>query len=39
MGKGSVDFNWAREHHGAWLEEQIAKGRVPDPHAAATPAE
>src|SRR6266481_6515837 len=39
MGTGSVDLNWAKEHHGLWLEEEIAKGRVPNQRAAATPAE
>jgi formate dehydrogenase subunit gamma len=39
MGKGSVDLNWAKEHHGAWLEEEISKGRVADRQAAAVPAE
>ena len=39
MGTGSVDLNWAKEHHGLWLEEEIAKGRVPIHKAAATPAE
>jgi formate dehydrogenase subunit gamma len=38
MGTGSVDFNWAKEHHGLWLSEEIAKGRAPE-QAAATPAE
>src|SRR5258706_10817935 len=39
MGTGSVDLNWAKEHHRLWLEEEIAKGRVPNQPAAATPAE
>jgi formate dehydrogenase subunit gamma len=38
MGTGSVDLNWAKEHHGLWLEEEIAKGRAKLP-ASATPAE
>jgi formate dehydrogenase subunit gamma len=38
MGTGSVDLNWAKEHHGLWLEEEIAKGRARPP-AATTPAE
>ena len=40
MGTGSVDLNWAKEHHGLWLEQEIAKGRVSSQarHAAATPA-
>ena len=29
MGTGEVDFNWAKEHHDLWLEDQIAKGRSP----------
>jgi formate dehydrogenase subunit gamma len=41
MGTGTVDRNWAREHHRLWLEEQQtgagAGGR--QPHPAATPAE
>jgi formate dehydrogenase subunit gamma len=28
MGTGSVDLNWAREHHALWLQEEIAKGHV-----------
>jgi formate dehydrogenase subunit gamma len=39
MGTGSVDLNWAKEHHGLWLEAEIAKGRVSNQKAAATPAE
>lgn len=25
MGDGKVDMNWAKEHHGLWVEEEIAK--------------
>lgn len=40
MGTGVVDLNWAKEHHGLWLKEEIAKGRVPASiQHAATPAE
>jgi formate dehydrogenase subunit gamma len=39
MGAGSVDLNWAKEHHGAWLEEQVAKGRVSPGQLLPTPAE
>ena len=39
MGTGSVDLNWAKEHHGLWLAEETAKGRVPSQQTAATPAE
>ena len=39
MGSGEVDRNWAKEHHGLWVEEEDAKdGRAPAP-AHATPAE
>jgi formate dehydrogenase subunit gamma len=27
MGTGSVDVNWAREHHSLWLEEDAARTR------------
>ena len=27
MGTGEVDFNWAKEHHDLWLQEELAKGR------------
>ncbi len=41
MGTGSVDLNWAEEHHRIWLEEEIAKGRgpTPAPEASTSPAE
>jgi formate dehydrogenase subunit gamma len=39
MGTGSVDLNWAKEHHGLWLAEEIAKGRVPNQEIATSPAE
>jgi formate dehydrogenase subunit gamma len=41
MWTGEVDYNWAKEHHDLWLQEQLAKGR-PDPRQklpSATPAE
>jgi len=34
MGTGTVDENWARQHHSLWLEEERAKGNV---HAATPP--
>ena len=38
MGKGTVDLNWAREHHSMWLQqEQNQKGRATPPQAAAAP--
>lgn len=38
MGTGQVDLNWAREHHGLWVEEEQAKAPEARPMAA-TPAE
>jgi len=40
MGTGTVDLNWAREHHALWLEEQNREGAT-DPRAqpSATPGE
>jgi formate dehydrogenase subunit gamma len=41
MGTGSVDVNWAKEHHNLWLEEEQARtgpGRT-QPQPSATPAE
>jgi formate dehydrogenase subunit gamma len=28
MGSGTVDLNWANEHHSLWLEEEGARGRT-----------
>jgi formate dehydrogenase subunit gamma len=43
MGSGEVEEQWAREHHGLWLEELQEKGHAPDPGPnrtkAGTPAE
>lgn len=40
MGSGTVDLNWAKEHHSAWVEKQQAKaGEKMSPHGAAEPAE
>ncbi|HEX5999655.1 MAG TPA: formate dehydrogenase subunit gamma [Hyphomicrobiaceae bacterium] len=36
MGSGSVDVNWARQHHSLWLEQEAQRGRV---SGGATPAE
>jgi formate dehydrogenase subunit gamma len=27
MGTGEVDYNWAKEHHDLWLEDELAKKR------------
>ena len=42
MSKGEVDEQWAREHHGLWLEELQEKGHASNPGSgdkAGTPAE
>jgi formate dehydrogenase subunit gamma len=28
MWSGDVDYNWAKEHHDLWLDEQLAKSRA-----------
>ena len=27
MGTGRVDYNWAKEHHALWVEQELAKAR------------
>lgn len=40
MGSGTVDVNWAREHHSLWLEKEMMRSPPADPsRSAATPAE
>jgi formate dehydrogenase subunit gamma len=41
MGKGTVDLNWAKEHHGLWLEEETTRRAGNDTRGEpwATPAE
>jgi formate dehydrogenase subunit gamma len=39
MGTGEVDFNWAKEHHDLWLQEQFAKNRIRNPPGSSVPAE
>jgi formate dehydrogenase subunit gamma len=31
MWDGTVDVNWAKEHHSLWLESELAKGRASPP--------
>ena len=33
MGKGTVDVNWAKEHHSLWLAEMSERERTAPPHA------
>jgi formate dehydrogenase subunit gamma len=37
MVTGSVDVNWAKEHHRAWFEDEARKGRVSQQQIAAAP--
>lgn len=40
MGEGTVDVNWAKEHHSLWLQEKTARGPGETPRdAMARPAE
>jgi formate dehydrogenase subunit gamma len=41
MGSGTVDLNWAKEHHNLWLEEENARAGANEsrPQPSATPAE
>jgi formate dehydrogenase subunit gamma len=39
MATGSVDLNWAKQHHRAWVEEEVAKGHLPQQTLSATSAE
>ena len=37
MWDGTVDANWAKEHHSLWLYEEMREGELaPERHAAAT---
>ncbi len=31
MGTGTVDLNWAKQHHSIWVEQELAKGRTATP--------
>lgn len=41
MGSGTVDMNWAKEHHQLWLEDEEAKARqtLSQAHPSASPGE
>jgi len=39
MGSGTVDVNWAREHHNRWLENELARADANNARSAATAAE
>jgi formate dehydrogenase subunit gamma len=41
MGEGTVDVNWAKEHHSLWLTEDSARSgsAIPPRRTTATPAE
>jgi formate dehydrogenase subunit gamma len=36
MGSGTVDLNWAKQHHKLWVEQEVAKGRAAAPPSGAT---
>ena len=38
MGDGTVDVNWAKQHHSLWLEEEAKGQRAPPKACARTPA-
>ena len=38
MGTGTVDVNWAKEHHSLWLEEEAARAPANPSHGEPTPA-
>ena len=37
MGEGTVDLNWAEEHHSLWLEEEAREGHAAPPGRTAAP--
>jgi formate dehydrogenase subunit gamma len=41
MWDGTVDANWAKEHHSRWAEKEAAKGQIspPPPRGTMQPAE
>jgi len=39
MWNGTVDFNWAKQHHSAWFEQESAKAQASAPEGNMAPAE
>ena len=39
MGTGTVDENWAREHHSLWVDKKLAEERGAPPRGSMAPAE
>jgi formate dehydrogenase subunit gamma len=37
MGEGTVDLNWAKEHHPLWVDEELARERSPKGPGLVTP--
>ena len=38
MGTGTVDVNWAKEHHDQWFADEMAKGNLSEAHPSSPPA-
>lgn len=38
MGTGTVDVNWAKEHHDQWFADEMAKGHLPEAPPSSSPA-
>jgi formate dehydrogenase subunit gamma len=38
MGRGTVDLNWAKQHHRLWLEQKDAAARLEPPSGQPRPA-
>jgi formate dehydrogenase subunit gamma len=36
MGEGTVDVNWAKEHHSLWLDKETTRSRAAPPSAQPT---
>jgi formate dehydrogenase subunit gamma len=39
MWNGTVDLNWAKQHHSAWFEEESVKAQSSAPDGKVAPAE
>jgi len=39
MWNGTVDFNWAKQHHSVWFEKESVKAQAEAPQGSVAPAE